>query len=125
MTRKAALYIAIVAGSVVVAVAAAEIYLRLSTSAQVKLPFYNHLYPYIMFRGIGARGLQECTPLARTVTLCPRFVPDIRASPCRGNLVRFKHVSRGRTRTGERTRQATATARVARMHSLGTRSLPT
>jgi hypothetical protein len=50
MIRKAALYVAIVAGSVFVAVAAAEIYLRLSAPAQVKLPFYNHLYPYVMFR---------------------------------------------------------------------------
>ena len=37
MIRKAALYAAIVAGSVFVAVAAAEIYLRLSAPAQVKL----------------------------------------------------------------------------------------
>src|SRR5437879_13873440 len=50
MIRKAALYIAIVTCSVFVAVAAAEIYLRLSAPAQVKLPFYNHLFPYVMFR---------------------------------------------------------------------------
>ena len=50
MIRKAALYIAIVTCSVFVAVAAAEIYLRLSAPAQVKLPFYNHLYPFVMFR---------------------------------------------------------------------------
>jgi len=38
MIRKAALYIAIVTCSVFVAVAVAEIYLRLSAPAQVKLP---------------------------------------------------------------------------------------
>jgi hypothetical protein len=48
--RAAALYFAIVLVALLVAVIAAEVYLASRSAPRMALPFYNVLYPYVMFR---------------------------------------------------------------------------
>ena len=48
--RQAALLAIVCTGAALVGLAAGEIYLRLRTPARVAIPFYNRLYPYVMFR---------------------------------------------------------------------------
>ena len=51
MTKKAAAqYLAIACGSLMAAIILAEIYLTFRAQARPSLPFYNRLYPYVMFR---------------------------------------------------------------------------
>jgi hypothetical protein len=48
--RRAALLVVVCLGAAVAGLAAGEVWLRMRTPARVAIPFYNRLYPYVMFR---------------------------------------------------------------------------
>ena len=48
--RRTVLFVMVYVGACLVGLAAGEVWLRLRTPARVAIPFYNRLYPYVMFR---------------------------------------------------------------------------